>query len=160
MYKLSGKASPPNVLQTFDLNTKAKKNFVHLIPIKNWLNVNQRFNVSWKFDAEDKTVFINAANTLDVAGDSSKDYKLSIYALKACNAKFTLFFKNPNTHEFISYRVVNIKSNIESNSNSSRSNVNNLAFKPRPINNTQTHNIIKSPSPPSLDKEINDGSLK
>lgn len=98
MYKLTGKATPPNVLQTFDLNTKAKKNLVHLIPIKNWLNISQRFNVSWKFDVEDKTVFINAANTFDVAGDSSKDYKLSIYALKACNAKFTIFFKNPNTH--------------------------------------------------------------
>lgn len=106
MYKLTGKASPPAVLQTFDLNTKAKKNLVHLIPIKNWLGVAQRFNVTWKFDAEEKSVFINAANTLDVAGDSSKDYKLSIYALKACNSKFTIFFKNPNTFEFISFRVV------------------------------------------------------
>lgn len=98
MYKLTGKATPPAVLQTFDLNTKAKKNLVHLIPIKNWLKTPQRFNVSWKFDAEDKTVFINAANTLDVAGESSKDYKLSIYGLKATAAKFTIFFKNPNTH--------------------------------------------------------------
>lgn len=108
MYKLTGKASPPAVLQTYDLNTKAKKNLIHLIPIKNWLNIPQRFNVSWKFDVEDKTVFINAANTLDVAGDSVKDYKLSIYTLKACTAKFTLFFKNPNTHEFISFRVVHL----------------------------------------------------
>lgn len=98
MYKLIGKATPPQVLQTYDLSTKAKKNLIHLIQIKNWLNVPQRFNVTWKFDVEDKTVFINAANTFDIAGDSAKDYKLSVYALKACNAKFTLYFKNPNTH--------------------------------------------------------------
>ena len=118
MYKLIGKSTPPAVLQTFDLNTKAKKNLVHLIPIKNWLKVPQRFNVSWKFDDEDKTVFINAANTLDVAGETSKDYKLSIYALKACVSKFTIFFKNPNTHEFISFRVVLIYLNLEFECNS------------------------------------------
>jgi hypothetical protein len=50
MYKLTGKSTPPAVLQTYDLNTKAKKNLIHLIQIKNWLNIAQRFNVSWKFD--------------------------------------------------------------------------------------------------------------
>jgi hydrocephalus-inducing protein len=88
------------------LSTKAKKNLIHLIPIKNWLNSGQRFSISWKFDVEEKTVFINAANTFDVSGDSAKDYKLSIYALKTCNCKFTIYFKNAVTHEFISFRVV------------------------------------------------------
>ena len=128
MYKLTGKATPPTVLQTYDLNTKAKKNLIHLIPIKNWLNIAQRFNVSWKFDVEDKTVFINAANTFDVAGDSNKDYKLSVYALKACNSKFTLFFKNPNTHEFISFRVVHILIYLESYRYTRRCSINYLAI--------------------------------
>lgn len=105
MYRLVGKANPPEVLQTYDLTTKAKKNLFHMIPIKNWLKTPQRFNVYWKFDVEDKSVFINAANTFDVAGDSSKDYKLSIYALKVCNSKFTIFFKNPSTQQFVSFRI-------------------------------------------------------
>lgn len=71
------------------------------------MNSAQRFNVSWKFDVEEKTVFINAANTFDVAGDSTKEYKLSIYALKTCSCKFTIYLKNATTHEFISFRVVN-----------------------------------------------------
>ena len=108
MYKLSGTSTPPSVLNTFDLNTKAKVNLVHLIEIKNWLKTAQRFNVNWVFDAEDSSVFINAATIFDVAGDSHKDYKLSVYALKACNVKFTLFFKNPQSHEFISFKIVNI----------------------------------------------------
>lgn len=106
MYKLSGVSTSPSVLESFDLATKAKKNLVHLISIQNWLKVAQRFNVSWKFEVEEKSVFINAATIFDVAGDSNKDYKLSIYALKACNVKFTLFFKNPNTHEYISFKIV------------------------------------------------------
>lgn len=105
MYKLSGRSSPAPALETYDLNTKAKKNLVHLIPIKNWLKTSQRFNVSWVFEAEEKSVFINAATIFDVAGSSNKDYKLSVYALKACNVKFTLFFRNPATHEFISFKI-------------------------------------------------------
>ena len=114
MYKLFGTSTPPSALESYDLSTKAKKNLIHLIPIKNWLKVAQRFNVDWKFDVEEKAVFINAATIFDVAGDSVKDYKLSIYALKACNVKFNLFFKNPSTHEFISFKIVNFASIIDS----------------------------------------------
>lgn len=49
MYKLYGTSTPPSSLESFDLTTKAKKNLIHLIPIKNWLKVAQRFNVDWKF---------------------------------------------------------------------------------------------------------------
>lgn len=105
MYKLYGTSTPPSSLESFDLSTKAKKNLIHLIPIKNWLKVAQRFNVDWKFEAEEKSVFINAATIFDVAADSVKDYKLSIYSLKACNVKFTLFLRNPTTHEYISFKI-------------------------------------------------------
>ena len=82
----------------------------------------QRFNVDWKFEVEEKSVFINAATIFDVAGDSVKDYKLSIYALKACNVKFTIFFKNPTTHEFISFKIVTYPLILESRSFTIRSN--------------------------------------
>lgn len=69
-----------------------------MIPINNWLKTPQRFNVAWKFEVEDKSVFINAATIFDIAGDSTKDYKLSLYGLKACQVKFVLYFKNPTTN--------------------------------------------------------------
>ena len=50
-------------------------------------------------------MFINAATIFDVAGGSAKDYKLSVYSLKACNVKFTLYLKNPESHEFISFKI-------------------------------------------------------
>jgi hydrocephalus-inducing protein len=53
-------------------------------------------------------VFINGATIFDVPGESQKDYKLSIYALKAANIKFSIYFKNPLTHEFIFYKVVKL----------------------------------------------------
>lgn len=55
---------------------------------------------------EDKSVFINGATIFDVPADSQKDYKLSIYALKATQIKFSIYFRNPVTLEFIFYKVV------------------------------------------------------
>ena len=105
LYKLIGKSLPPQPLQTFDLQMKAKKSGFQMIPVKNWLKAGQRFNVVWKFEAEDKTIFVNAANTFDVAGDATKDYKLSVYALKACQAKLELVFKNPTARGFLSFTI-------------------------------------------------------
>ena len=98
MYKLIGTATPPLVAENYDISCKAKSNKVHNIPIKNWLKVPQRFNVEWKFEVEDKAVFINGATIFDVPGESLKDYKLSIYALKACQVKLTIYFRNPSTN--------------------------------------------------------------
>jgi hydrocephalus-inducing protein len=106
MYRLTGTASPPSVAETYDINCKAKDHKVHNIPIKNWLKVPQRFSVEWKFEVEDKTVFVNGATLFDVPGDSQKDYKLSIYALKAGQLKFSIIFRNPLTHELITFKVV------------------------------------------------------
>lgn len=106
MYRLIGTASPPALAESYDIACKAKFNKVHNITIKNWLKVPQRFNVEWKFEVEDKALFINGATIFDVPGDSQKDYKLSIYALKAVQSKFSIYFRNPLTNEFIFYKVV------------------------------------------------------
>lgn len=105
LYKLVGTATPPSVAEAFDINCKAKFNKTHNISIKNWLKVPQRFNVEWKVEVEDKSVFINGATIFDVPGESQKDYKLSIYALKAAQLKFAIYFRNPLTHEFIFFKV-------------------------------------------------------
>lgn len=55
---------------------------------------------------EDKSFFINGATIFDVPSEAQKDYKLSIYALKAGQAKFTVYFRNPLTHEFIAFKAV------------------------------------------------------
>ena len=59
----------------------------------------------------DPALFISGANTFDVAGESHKDYKLSLYALKPTTSKITITFKNPVTFEFVHYKIVSHKNN-------------------------------------------------
>jgi hypothetical protein len=62
--------------------------------------------VSWLPDGpEDKTTFIRAANTIDVAGESQKDYKLNFLAYKAGQFKFTVTFKNETTGEYLFFKM-------------------------------------------------------
>lgn len=62
--------------------------------------------MTWTFETEDNTVFLNGANTIDISGEGTKEYKFSIYGLKMGNNKITIVFKNPATFEFISFKIV------------------------------------------------------
>lgn len=68
----------------------------------------QRFAISWTTEPNDPSLFFSGANTFDVAADSSKDYKLSIYALKPSISKVAIMFKNTTSHEFIHFKIVSI----------------------------------------------------
>lgn len=106
LYNLIGQSTPPGPEQTLDVACKANKQTIAVLPIQNWLKQLQRFNVTWKQDAEDPTIFISGANTYDVPGDTAKDYKLSIYGLKQTQNKLTVFFRNEKTHEYKQFRIV------------------------------------------------------
>ena len=82
IYNLVGKSNPPEPVSTVELSIKSKKTYVHIIQVKNWLRDVQRFDVTWNFEVDDPSVFINGANPIDIAGETEKDYKLTIYSLK------------------------------------------------------------------------------
>jgi len=103
MYSLSGTSKPPGPTPCNDANIKAKKAHLQILQIKNWLKNVQRFNVSSVLETDDPTIFINGANTIDIS-ESSKDYKLTIFALKQTSNKLTVTFKNPTTFEFIFFK--------------------------------------------------------
>ena len=103
MYSLAGTSKPPGVTICPDANIKAKKAHMQILQIKNWLKVVQRFNVTWQLDTDDPTIFVNGANTIDLS-ESSKDYKLTVFALKQTANKLTVTFKNPATSEFIFFK--------------------------------------------------------
>ncbi|EGR28756.1 hypothetical protein IMG5_169530, partial [Ichthyophthirius multifiliis] len=105
LYNLFGYSTPPAPIQTFDIVTKAKSTYMQIIPIKNWLKQTQRFAVEWKMENQDPTILINGANTYDVAGDSVKEYKLSIFCLKQTSSKITIQYKNVTTFEFLTYKI-------------------------------------------------------
>lgn len=54
---------------------------------------------------EDPGVFINGANTIDIASNSSKEYKINFYCLKPLVIKLTIFYRNAETNEYISYKI-------------------------------------------------------
>ena len=62
------------------------------------MKTSQRFKVTWEIEgAADKTTFIKAASTFDLAGSSSKDYKLNFLTYKAGETRFKLLFLNEQT---------------------------------------------------------------
>ena len=108
LFNLIGEALPPSESGTFTVNVKTKKPEVQVIPVKNWLKTTQRFAVTWEVAGGDPTIFIKGANTIDVMGDSTKEYKLNITSLKPGTAKATITFKNEQTGEYTFYGLVNI----------------------------------------------------
>lgn len=61
--------------------------------------------MKWVVESEDPGVFINGANTVDIANNASKEYKINFYCLKPLSIKLTIFYRNAETNEYISYKI-------------------------------------------------------
>ena len=106
LFNLIGIALPPNEAETFVFNLKAKKSEVQIIPVKNWINKTQRFAVKWEVEGGDSNIIVKGATTIDIAGQSVKECKFTVYCLKAGVGKVTITFKNEADGEYIFYRLV------------------------------------------------------
>jgi hydrocephalus-inducing protein len=106
-YNLSGKSNPPAVIETIAVSFKAKSDNIQIINLKNWLKEAQRLAVIIEPDTKDDSVIIIGTNTIDLPAESSKKYKLNLYALKQGAHRVTVTFRNTNTDEFIFY-VLNL----------------------------------------------------
>lgn len=95
IYDLVGKSLPAQPVSLESKNFKAKVQGSYLISVTNWLRDNQRFDVELQLDKEDSTVFITGANTIDLMGNATKEFKLSVFALKATSNTLTVTFRNP-----------------------------------------------------------------
>ncbi len=82
LYHLKGTALRPRAEQTLEVAFKAKQSSQHALQVKNWLPQNQRFAVSWEIENQDPGLFVNGANTIDMAPLQSKEYKITFYSLK------------------------------------------------------------------------------
>lgn len=106
LYKLSGISNEPEPEGLLNETVQAKKSKFIIVPVKNWLKATQRFKVSWVIEGDqDQTTFIRGANTIDVGGESSKDYKLSFLAYKVGIYKFVITFKNETSGEYLFYKM-------------------------------------------------------
>lgn len=100
-----GKSLPPTPVTLESKSLKAKVTGSYIISVNNWLRDNQRFDVSLQLDKEDTTVFITGANTIDLMGEATKEFKLSLSSLKATSNTLTVTFRNPVSQEYLLYKV-------------------------------------------------------
>ena len=77
-----------------------------ILPVKNWLETTQRFEVKWELEGEaDPAIVIRGANTIDASGYSIKDYKLNFLTYKIGTTKFRVTFTNPVTKEYLFFNL-------------------------------------------------------
>lgn len=108
LYRLTGNATEPEPEGVLQETVQSKKAKFIIIPVKNWLKSTQRFKVSWLTEGGgelDQTTQIRGANTIDVAGESQKDYKLSFLTYKNGVYKINVTFKNESTGEYLFFKI-------------------------------------------------------
>ena len=105
MYNLVGISIAVSPIILDNQQLKAKVTNSYMINVKNWLKDTQRFDVEIRMENKDSSIFINGANTIDIAGNDLKEYKITLFSLKANNNHLLVTFKNPITYEFISYKT-------------------------------------------------------
>ena len=106
LYKLFGKSNKPEAIDSIKVEVNAKKPKYISIPVENWLKTAQRFKVKHELEGEaDNTTFIRGANTFDVQGNSSKEYKLNFLTYKAGETNFRVIFTNDLTKEYMFFNV-------------------------------------------------------
>jgi len=104
LYNLNGVATEPEAEALPQETVQAKKARFIIIPVRNWLKTDQRFKVSWAVEGDkDQTTFVKGANMMDIAGESTKDFKLNFLAYKVGAYKVKLTFLNESSGEYLSY---------------------------------------------------------
>lgn len=82
-YKFIGKAGQPLLADTISRQIHCKSFCSLLLPVYNWLSTPQEFEVITKSKKFNKSPYKLSGNSvIDVAGNSSRDYKWTIYVLK------------------------------------------------------------------------------
>jgi hydrocephalus-inducing protein len=106
VFNLTGIAKPPKATDTINREIKAKVAQILVLPVKNWLEITQRFEVKWDLEGEnDPAILIRGASTIDAPGYSTKEYKLNFLTYKTGLTKFKVTFTNSSTKEYIFYNV-------------------------------------------------------
>ena len=106
VFNLTGVSKPPKPIDIISKEIKAKVAQILTLPVKNWLEVTQRFEVKWDVEGEmDPATLIRGANTIDAPGYSTKEYKLNFLTYKIGVTKFKVTFTNPVTKEYLFFNI-------------------------------------------------------
>lgn len=105
VHKITGFATEPKAKKSINETCKAREWKTITLSINNWLYSSQRFRVTWKVDKNDPCIFIKGANTIDVGGNSTKEYKLSYKSWKDLSCVITINFENVESKEYLYYMI-------------------------------------------------------
>lgn len=106
LFNLIGNSKAPRAVDTVVQEIKAKVAKIFILPVKNWLDTTQRFEVKWDIEGEiDPAVLIRGANTFDVPAFTTKEYKLNFLTYKTGTTKFKITFTNPATKEYLFFNI-------------------------------------------------------
>ena len=103
MFKVLGTSLPPSAQNTINANAVVREWTTIKLSISNWLYQTQRFRVNW--GKPEQGIFIKGANTIDVASNSTKEYKLSFKSLKEAPCNFQVTFENVESKEYVFFLV-------------------------------------------------------
>ena len=103
MFKVIGTALHPSAQNTITASAGVREWTTIKLELTNWLYQTQRFKVNW--GTPDQGIFIKGANTIDVASNSKKEYKLSFKAIKETSYTFKVTFENVDTKEYVFFNV-------------------------------------------------------
>jgi hypothetical protein len=108
MWRLVGQADKPIPENTIVREISSKVPHSELLKVPNWLKRPQRFRVTFELAKPDSSISIKGNEFVDVAGLSSKDYRLQLYAYREGTYTVKAIFKNEASQEYL-YYVINLK---------------------------------------------------
>merc|ERR1719491_1736949 len=103
LYSLEGTASAPAVNTRLQESVPCKKQHNQKVPVKNWLNERQRFDVKVELvdpepGSEDaQGLNIQGVNTLDLPPGLEREYRFSVYAYREGTARVLVVFTSQET---------------------------------------------------------------
>lgn len=105
LFSLRGVAEPPSATGDLMEEVAAKTTHTVHMPLRNWLNVAQRFTATIERSQEDETVSLKGPQYIDVPALSERSYKLQFYAYKEGTTAAKVTMTNESTGEYLFYNV-------------------------------------------------------
>ena len=106
LYNLFGKNNKLEATNNLTVQVDAKKSKYISMPVEKRLKTAQKFKVTSDIvSGADNATFIRGANTFDVQGNSTKEYKLNIFTYKTWETNFKVLFINETTGEYLLFNI-------------------------------------------------------
>ncbi|KAB0798017.1 hypothetical protein PPYR_09010 [Photinus pyralis] len=107
LYELSGRTTPPLVVDRIQREITCKTLYKETLIVKNWQKRPQSFEVITENSSPSPILYKLEGNpSIEVLGQSERPYTWSIYVLKEGTLHLKVMFRNKETKEYLYYEVI------------------------------------------------------